>query len=48
MNAAGDVVVDVLVGVNGKCLWSGRLGESAVLGGLAAGLLDVLGRLAAG
>ena len=48
VNAAGDVVVDVLAGVNGKRLWSGRLGESAVLGGLAACLVDVLGRLAAG
>ena len=42
------VVVDVLVGVNSKRLWSGRLGESGVLGGFAAGLVDVLGRLAAG
>ena len=43
-----EVVVDVLAGVKGKRLWSDRLGESAVLGGLAACLVDVLGRLAAG
>ena len=41
-----EVVVDVLDGVNGKRLWSGRLGESAVLGGWVD--VDVLGRLAAG